>query len=95
MSKLEMMTNNDQLIPSISPDKRSTSFTNRVRKNSHTNSNGEKLNQCEKTCNKSNTKTSERLIDRINKKIANKENWFSLEFFPPKTINGAANLISK
>lgn len=35
------------------------------------------------------------LIDKINKKIANNEYWFSLEFFPPKTINGAANLIQK
>ena len=40
-------------------------------------------------------KSTERLIDRINKRIENKETWFSLEFFPPKTANGASNLISK
>jgi hypothetical protein len=38
---------------------------------------------------------AESLIDKINKNIANNQLWFSLEFFPPKTINGAANLISK
>ena len=37
----------------------------------------------------------ESLIDKINKKIGNNELWFSLEFFPPKTVNGAANLITK
>ena len=40
-------------------------------------------------------KTQENLIDKINKKIALNQYWFSLEFFPPKTINGAANLIQK
>jgi hypothetical protein len=35
------------------------------------------------------------LIDKINKRIESKKLWFSLEFFPPKTVNGAANLISK
>ena len=35
------------------------------------------------------------LIDKINHRIRNNQTWFSLEFFPPKTINGAANLISK
>ncbi|CAF0845192.1 unnamed protein product [Brachionus calyciflorus] len=37
----------------------------------------------------------ESLIDKIKRKIENKETWFSLEFFPPKTVNGASNLISK
>ena len=37
----------------------------------------------------------ESLIEKINRKTANNEYWFSLEFFPPKTINGAANLIQK
>jgi len=37
----------------------------------------------------------ESLIEKINKRIANNEFWFSLEFFPPRTANGAANLISK
>ncbi|RNA39112.1 methylenetetrahydrofolate reductase isoform X2 [Brachionus plicatilis] len=41
------------------------------------------------------TTTHESLIDKIKKKIENKETWFSLEFFPPKTVNGASNLISK
>lgn len=35
------------------------------------------------------------LIEKINERIRNNQTWFSLEFFPPKTINGAANLISK
>lgn len=37
----------------------------------------------------------ENLIEKINRRIANNEFWFSLEFFPPRTANGAANLISK
>lgn len=37
----------------------------------------------------------ETLIEKIKRRIANKEFWFSLEFFPPRTANGAANLISK
>lgn len=37
----------------------------------------------------------ETLIEKINRRIASKEFWFSLEFFPPRTANGAANLISK
>lgn len=35
------------------------------------------------------------LIEKIKKRISNREFWFSLEFFPPRTANGAANLISK
>ena len=35
------------------------------------------------------------LIDKIQQRIARNERWFSLEFFPPKTAQGAANLISK
>ena len=35
------------------------------------------------------------LIDRIKKKIEEKEPFFSLEFFPPRTPNGAVNLIAK
>lgn len=37
----------------------------------------------------------ETLIEKINRRIASKEFWFSLEFFPPRTANGAANLIAK
>jgi hypothetical protein len=40
-------------------------------------------------------RSCENLIEKINRMIANKETWFSLEFFPPKTVNGASNLISK
>ena len=36
-----------------------------------------------------------RLIDRIQKRIDRGERWFSLEFFPPKTSNGAVNLLSR
>ena len=35
------------------------------------------------------------LITRIQDKIANNEPYFSLEFFPPRTANGAVNLISR
>jgi hypothetical protein len=37
----------------------------------------------------------ERLIDKINKRIEKHEKWYSLEFFPPKTQQGASNLIAK
>jgi methylenetetrahydrofolate reductase (NADPH) len=37
----------------------------------------------------------ESLMKKMLRRIANNEPWFSLEFFPPKTINGAANLITK
>ena len=33
------------------------------------------------------------LTDKINKRIANNDRWYSLEFFPPRTASGAANLI--
>lgn len=35
------------------------------------------------------------LIEKINQKIAGDEKFFSLEFFPPRTPNGASNLIAK
>ncbi|XP_038074265.1 methylenetetrahydrofolate reductase-like [Patiria miniata] len=35
------------------------------------------------------------LIDRISQRIACKERWFSLEFFPPRTANGAVNLLAR
>lgn len=35
------------------------------------------------------------LNERINKRIQSKHPWFSLEFFPPRTENGAVNLISR
>ena len=36
-----------------------------------------------------------KLIDRIHDKIELGEPFFSLEFFPPRTANGAVNLISR
>jgi len=33
------------------------------------------------------------LIEKIQKRIANNDRWYSLEFFPPRTANGAANLL--
>ncbi|XP_035696914.1 methylenetetrahydrofolate reductase-like isoform X1 [Branchiostoma floridae] len=36
-----------------------------------------------------------KLADRIEAKIDRGERWFSLEFFPPRTPQGAANLISR
>ena len=35
------------------------------------------------------------LTDRINDRIQAGANFFSLEFFPPRTPNGAANLIAR
>jgi len=35
------------------------------------------------------------LTDRINQKIKDEEKFFSLEFFPPRTPNGAVNLIAR
>ena len=35
------------------------------------------------------------LINKIKKRIEEKEPFFSLEFFPPKTPNGAVNLVAK
>ena len=35
------------------------------------------------------------LIEKIKKKIEEKEAFFSLEFFPPRTPNGAVNLVAK
>lgn len=37
----------------------------------------------------------ENLIEKINKRILKNEKWYSLEFFPPKTQQGASNLIAK
>ncbi|XP_077997993.1 methylenetetrahydrofolate reductase (NADPH)-like [Glandiceps talaboti] len=36
-----------------------------------------------------------KLNDRINARIESRDKWFSLEFFPPRTANGAVNLISR
>ena len=36
-----------------------------------------------------------RLIDRIQKRIDRGGRWFSLEFFPPRTTNGAVNLLAR
>lgn len=36
-----------------------------------------------------------RLIDKINKRIAGNEKFFSLQFFPPRTRNGTCNLFEK
>ena len=33
------------------------------------------------------------LTEKIEKRIANNDRWYSLEFFPPRTPSGAANLI--
>lgn len=35
------------------------------------------------------------LSERMNEKIESGDHWFSLEFFPPRTANGAVNLISR
>ncbi len=33
------------------------------------------------------------LTEKIEKRMANNDRWYSLEFFPPRTPSGAANLI--
>lgn len=33
------------------------------------------------------------LTEKIEKRIADNDRWFSLEFFPPRTPSGAANLV--
>lgn len=35
------------------------------------------------------------LTERMDKRIKSGDPWFSLEFFPPRTNNGAVNLISR
>jgi len=35
------------------------------------------------------------LIDKINQRISAGDNWFSMEFFPPRTQEGATNLLHK
>ena len=35
------------------------------------------------------------LIDKIEKRIQNRDRWFSLEFFPPRTAAGAVNLVHR
>ena len=41
------------------------------------------------------TLSSPKLIDKINEKIAGKDRFFSLEFFPPRTASGTYNLLAK
>lgn len=48
-----------------------------------TNSNDDVLNKCQS------------LSDKIKERIQNKESFFSLEFFPPRTPNGAVNLVAR
>ena len=36
-----------------------------------------------------------RLSDRIHDRIQAGAHWFSLEFFPPRTANGAVNLVAR
>ena len=38
---------------------------------------------------------TESLIDKINSRIENHEKFFSLEFFPPRTKEGAVNLLAR
>ena len=35
------------------------------------------------------------LTQRIQRRIQSGDPWFSLEFFPPRTVNGAVNLVSR
>ena len=35
------------------------------------------------------------LLEKMEERIRSRDYWFSLEFFPPRTANGAANLCSK
>lgn len=38
---------------------------------------------------------SDRLRDKMRRRIDSRDHWFSLEFFPPRTTSGAVNLISR
>lgn len=38
---------------------------------------------------------ADRLIDKMNDRIHSNEKFFSLEFFPPRTLSGACNLLEK
>lgn len=37
----------------------------------------------------------ERLREKMRRRIESGDKWFSLEFFPPRTAEGAVNLISR
>lgn len=37
----------------------------------------------------------ERLREKMQRRLESGDRWFSLEFFPPRTAQGAANLISR
>lgn len=37
----------------------------------------------------------ERLRDKMRRRMDSGDKWFSLEFFPPRTAQGAVNLISR
>lgn len=37
----------------------------------------------------------ERLREKMRRRYDSGDKWFSLEFFPPRTANGAVNLISR
>lgn len=51
--------------------------------------------KCSRTNTPSTPSSPLTLIEKINQKIAANEKFFSLEFFPPRTPNGASNLIAK
>lgn len=38
---------------------------------------------------------SDRLRDKMRRRMESGDRWFSLEFFPPRTAGGAVNLISR
>merc|ERR1719317_225125 len=42
-----------------------------------------------------NNNKTQTLAEKINEKIRQKETFFSLEYFPPRTPNGAVNLVSR
>lgn len=46
-----------------------------------------------RTCCLSMPTTYVSLVEKIQNNIQNKQRWFSLEFFPPRTASGAANLL--
>ena len=36
-----------------------------------------------------------KIIDKINEKLKNNEQWYSFEYFPPKTEGGIENLLER
>ncbi|XP_071805205.1 methylenetetrahydrofolate reductase (NADPH)-like [Asterias amurensis] len=72
-----------------------TNGSNGTRKRNSTSSSSEGSSVTPLSVSRSPSPCNTPLIDRILQRIACKEKWFSLEFFPPRTANGAVNLLAR